>query len=98
MPNPLVPGSVKGDERRHHRSLRDNDRPAHRHRSCAGIGLREAAQPRHGGGRGGGMVAYEFSTLSDKHAEWNKVCRLENSAKFGDLGNLKMHCMYPDCF
>ena len=39
-----------------------------------------------------------YSTLSNKRAGWNKVCRLENSAKFGNLGNLKLNCMDQECF
>ena len=35
----------------------------------------------------------KYSTLSNKRAGWNKVCRLENSAKFGNLKNLKLNWM-----
>ena len=34
-----------------------------------------------------------YSTLSNKRAGWNKMCRLENSAKIGNFKNLKLNWM-----
>ena len=41
----------------------------------------------------GKTLGYTYSTLSNKRAGWNKVCRLENSAKFGNFKNLKLNWM-----
>ena len=35
----------------------------------------------------------KYSILSNKRAGWNKVCRLENLAKFGNFENLKLNWM-----
>ena len=39
------------------------------------------------------IVKHGYSTLSNKRAGWNKMCRLENSAKIGNFKNLKLNWM-----
>ena len=40
----------------------------------------------------------KYPTLSNKHAGWNKMCRLENSVKFGNFQNLRLNWMGPNYF
>ena len=37
------------------------------------------------------VYADKYSTLLNKRAGWNKMCRLENSAKIGNFKNLKLN-------
>ena len=39
-----------------------------------------------------------YSSLSNKRAGWNKMCRLENWAKFGSFEILSLYWVDPNCF
>ena len=44
------------------------------------------------------MYANAYSTLSNKRAGWNIVCRLENSAKYRNFENLKLYLIDKNYF